>query len=134
MPILSFTQYKRWKESQSGGAVPATTVAEPDIALPVVSNMEDHMQMNEDLGQDIPLAESTNATIEMMQEPEICVEAGMEADTIVDELGAVLGKYEVPMGLMNKVSELAVGLTLSTRNDQHSPHFCSTIFLHCHSS
>jgi hypothetical protein len=101
-------EYKKWKEAQSGGggAGTATSVARPDVALPVVSNMDDHMQMNQDLGQDVPLAESTNATIEMMQEPEICVEAGCEADTYVDELGAVLGKYEVPMGLMNKVCRI----------------------------
>ena len=74
-----------------------------NVALPIVANMDDHMKLNEDLGQDIPLAESTDATIEMMQEPEICLEAGMQADTMVDELGAILGKYEVPMGLMNKV-------------------------------
>ena len=42
------------------------------------------------------------ATIEMMQEPEICLQAGMQPDEMVDELGAVLAKYEVPMGLMNK--------------------------------
>jgi hypothetical protein len=38
----------------------------------------------------------------MMQEPEISLEAGMQPDEMVDELGRVLGKYEVPMGLMNK--------------------------------
>lgn len=43
-----------------------------------------------------------NATIEMMQEPEISLEAGMQPDEMVDELGRILGKYEVPMGLMNK--------------------------------
>jgi hypothetical protein len=72
-------------------------------ALPVVSSMEDHMQMNSDLGTNMPLAESTDATIEMMQEPEFSADAGMNPDTMVDELGSVLSKYEVPMGLMNKV-------------------------------
>ena len=42
-----------------------------------------------------------------MQEPEICVEAGMTPDTMVDELGTVLAKYEVPMGLMNKLMMLS---------------------------
>lgn len=42
-----------------------------------------------------------------MQEPEISVEAGMSPDTMVDELGAVLNKYEVPMGLMNKLMMLS---------------------------
>lgn len=68
--------YKRWQEAQSGGTVPATTVARPDVALPVVSSMDDYAQFNEDMGVDTPLSESTNATIEMMQEPEIYVAAG----------------------------------------------------------
>jgi hypothetical protein len=95
-------EYKRWQESQTGAGT-ATSVANSDQALPVVSSMEDHMQLNSDLGMEIPLAESTNATIEMMQEPEICLEAGMQPDEMVDQLGSVLAKYEVPMGLMNKV-------------------------------
>ena len=68
-------EYKKYQESISGGA-PATTVARPDVALPVVSNMDDFAQFNEDMGTDTPLSESTNAAIEMMQEPEICVAAG----------------------------------------------------------
>ena len=74
--------------------------------------MEDHMQMNSDLGTNMPLAESTDATIEMMQEPEFSADAGMNSDTMVDELGSVLSKYEVPMGLMNKVR---IGSTIRRR-------------------
>lgn len=103
-------EYKKWKEAQGGGQ-PATTVANPDQALPIVTNMEDHERLNEAQlaagGQEIPLSDSTNATIEMMQEPEICVEAGMTPDTMVDELGGILNKYEVPMGLMNKLMMLS---------------------------
>ena len=96
--------YKAWKDGQSGGGGVAVASAVPvnHNALPVVSNMDDHMKLNEDLGMNVPLAESTDATIEMMQEPEISLEAGMQPDEMVDKLGAVLGKYEVPMGLMNK--------------------------------
>jgi len=104
-------EYKRWKEQQSGGAVPATSVPVPAQALPIVTNMEDHEQLNEAVvasgGAEIPLAESTNATIEMMQEPEISMGAGMTPETMVDELGAVLNKYEAPMGLMNKLMMLS---------------------------
>jgi hypothetical protein len=96
-------EFVKWQAAQNGGPPPPPT---NNVALPVVSSMDDHMQMNEDFGHDVPLSESTNATIEMMQEPEICLEAGMTADTMVDELGAVLGKYEVPMGLMNKVCRI----------------------------
>ena len=72
-------EFKRWKESQGGG--PATTVPNVAQALPIVTNMEDHEQLNDAMvstgGKEIRLAESTNATIEMMQEPEISGEAGM---------------------------------------------------------
>jgi hypothetical protein len=77
----------------------------------VVTNMEDHEQLNQVSmaggGPEVPLSESTNATIEMMQDPEICMQAGMTPDNMVDELGAVLNKYEVPMGLMNKLMMLS---------------------------
>jgi hypothetical protein len=95
-------EYKRWQESQTGAGT-ATSLPNSAQALPVVSSMEDHMQLNDDLGTNIPLAESTDATIEMMQDQDFCSDAGMNPDTMVDELGTVLSKYEVPMGLMNKV-------------------------------
>jgi hypothetical protein len=74
-------EWKRWKEADSGGLVPATSVPRPSQALPIITNMADHEELNEIVisggGKEIPLAESTNATIEMMQEPEICIQAGM---------------------------------------------------------
>lgn len=57
--------YKEWKNQQHGGGaapVAATAVASSSNALPVVSSMDDHMKLNEDLGEDIPLAESTDGT------------------------------------------------------------------------
>ena len=95
-------EYKKWQERQTGVGT-ATSLKNSDQALPVVTSMDDYMRMNDELGTEIPLAESTTATIEMMQEPEISLEAGMQPDEMVDMLGAVLAKYEVPMGLMNKV-------------------------------
>mmetsp|Transcript_26497 Transcript_26497/g.63085 ORF Transcript_26497/g.63085 Transcript_26497/m.63085 type:complete len:562 (+) Transcript_26497:120-1805(+) len=75
--------------------------------LGFVSNMDDHARLMQDLQQDVPLAESTNATIEMMQEPDISLEAGMQPNEMVDALGQVLGKYEVPFGLINKLMMLS---------------------------
>eukprot|EP00957_Ditylum_brightwellii_P058339 4423438-Ditylum_brightwellii.AAC.1 len=102
-------EYKKWREAQLGGK-PASTVITVE-ALPIVSSMEDYKQLNEAVvvyaEPEIPLAESTNATIEMMQEPEISINAGMTADTMVDELGSIMNKYEVPMGLMNKLMMLS---------------------------
>ncbi|OEU22046.1 hypothetical protein FRACYDRAFT_267134 [Fragilariopsis cylindrus CCMP1102] len=96
--------YKAWKNNQKDGSPPILASA---TALPVVSNMDDHMKMNEDLGMNVLLAESTDATIEMMQEPEISLAAGMQPDEMVDKLGEILAKYEVPIGLMNKLMMLS---------------------------
>jgi len=102
--------YKAWKTSEAtAGAVAGGHAALPAAnpnALPVVSSMEDHEKLSDDLGYDVPLAASTDATIEMMQMPDISLEAGMQPDEMVDMLGSVLGKYEVPMGLMNKLMYL----------------------------
>ena len=95
-------EFKAWQERQTGIGT-ATSLPNSAHALPVVSSMEDHMQLNSDLGTNMPLSESTDATIEMMQDNDFCKDVGMNSDTMVDELGSVLSKYEVPMGLMNKV-------------------------------
>mmetsp|Transcript_6698 Transcript_6698/g.16714 ORF Transcript_6698/g.16714 Transcript_6698/m.16714 type:complete len:438 (-) Transcript_6698:366-1679(-) len=106
-------EYKRWKDAQNAASAgpampaPATTVLSSSQALPIVSSIEDHMQLNEDLGQDIPMAESTSATIDMLQEPEIAVEAGLPPDEMIDELGVLLAKYEIPIGLTNKLMMLS---------------------------
>lgn len=101
--------WKKWKERQQGGQ-PATTTIYPKQALPVVTNMDDHALLCEASvakgGKEIPLAEATVATWDIMQEPEIAMEAGMQADEVMNELGRVLNKYEVPMGLMNKLMVL----------------------------
>ena len=74
--------------------------------------MEDYMQLNDDLGTKIRLSEATHATIEMMQDSEFCADAGMNPDMMLDELGSILSKYEVPMGLMNKVWLCTVNITM----------------------
>ena len=103
--------WKKWKEVQNANGQPATTTLSPKKALPVVTNLEDHKLLCEASvakgGQEIPLAEATIATMEIMQEPEIAMEAGMQADQVLDQLGQVLNKYEVPMGLMNKLMVLS---------------------------
>ena len=95
-------EFKVWTESQSPGSA-MTSLPNSAQALPVVSCMEDHVMLNADLDSDIPLAESTDATVAMMQDEDFCADAGMNPETCVDELGSVLAKYEVPIGLMNKV-------------------------------
>lgn len=105
-------EYKRWKDAQNKAtaaaagpmavAQPVTTVANSSQALPIVSNMEDYEKLNDDLGA-IPLAESTSATIDMLQDEEMAAETGLAPDEMIDELGKLLAKYEIPIGLTNKL-------------------------------
>jgi hypothetical protein len=103
-------EYKTWqeKQQQTGGGgndrLRDDSMPNSKQALPVVSSMEDHAHLNADLGTNMPLAESTDATIERMQTPQFSKDTGMNPDTIVSELGSMLSKYEVPLGLINKVS------------------------------
>lgn len=123
-------EFTKWKDSQNtaAGVVVVTGTAMPNSAqaLPVVSCMEDHMQLNSDLGTSIPLAESTDATITMMQDHDFCKDAGMNPDTMVDELGSVLSKYEVPMGLMNKLMMLSEYNSLEFIIDDSGSMQCAT--------
>ena len=101
-------EYKKWKTAQNQAqagpmavAAPATTVVSAQ-ALPIVSSMDDYEKMNDDIGA-IPMSESTNATIEMLQDDDIANETGLDSDDMIDELGRLLAKYECPIGLLNKL-------------------------------
>ena len=75
------------------------------------------------------MSASTSTTIEMIQEPEIALESGLAPDDMVDALGKMLAKYEIPIGLTNKLMALsefdglerlfviAVGLDTEMTND-----------------
>ncbi|KAL3816632.1 hypothetical protein ACHAXA_004814, partial [Cyclostephanos tholiformis] len=119
-------EYMSWQESRAGAAGTATSLPNSAQALPVVSSMVDHMQLNDDLGTNIPLSEATDATIEMMQDSEFCADAGMSPNTMVDELGSVLSKYEVPMGLMNKLMMLTEFHALEFIIDNSGSMLCDT--------
>jgi len=102
--------FKKWKEKQNTKTaepgmppVAVTTLLEPKEALAVVSSIEDHEKLNANTKMAIPLAESTTATIEMLQDDDICESAGMNVDEMVDQLGEMLEKYEIPIGLTNKL-------------------------------
>lgn len=109
-------EYKKWKNGQNQAAAgpmvpasavaPATTVITSNEALPIVASMDDYEKLNDSIGA-VPLAESTNATIEMIQEPDIAAEVGLESDDMVDKLGNLLTKYEIPIGLTNKLMLLS---------------------------
>jgi len=106
-------EFKTWRDAQNRAqagptriAAPATTVLNSAQALPIVSSMEDYEQMNNDIGI-TPLAESTNATIEILQEREIAGEAGLLPEDMIDAIGALLERYEIPIGLTNKLMMLS---------------------------
>eukprot|EP01068_Selenidium_serpulae_P010792 Selendium_serpulae@DN5531_c0_g1_i3.p1 len=123
-------EYVAWKEGKEGKGSPGTTVPAPTQALPVVSSMEDHMALNTAStaagGAEIPLAVSTNATIEILQEQDNAQQVGLPADDMIDKLGAVLQKYEVPIGLVNKLMMLTEMHVLEFIVDDSGSMLCDT--------
>lgn len=99
--------YTAWKNGQGEEA---TSVKDANLALPVVTNMDDAMELNQvskDAGYGaVPLAATTDMTIQILQDEDVCRQVGMSSDELVDGLGAVFAKYEAPMGLMNKLMGL----------------------------
>jgi len=91
--------YRPCQETQKPAGT-ATSLPNLALTLPLVFCMDDYIKLNNDLG--IKLDDFTSVTIDMMQESEFCAEVGLSPETIVDEFGSVLSRYEVPMGLMTK--------------------------------
>ena len=103
-------EYEAWQRRQgatsSVGVIPNT-----DKQLAVVSNMDDYETFNKAVvvygeKNERPMAESTSATIEMMQDPDMAERVGLKSDEWLDRLGEIFARYEVPIGLMNKLMEL----------------------------
>lgn len=57
-------------------------------------------------GSERPMADSTDSTIMILQDSEVTAKVGMSADALIDGLTRVFAKYEIPIGLMNKLMQL----------------------------
>lgn len=92
----------------------ASTVAVPDKVLATVSSTDDIMQASqahiEATGEPMHLAESTTASMEIMQDGEFLDQfhspQKIDGGELLDKLGQVFAKYEVPIGLVNKLLAL----------------------------
>ena len=68
--------------------------------------MEDYEAYNAITRVEHELSDSTASTFEMIQDPEIASQIGLSSDETIDQLGRIFAKYEIPIGLMNKLMEL----------------------------
>jgi len=105
--------YTAWKAAQSGGSVPPPKPAGQE-PLAIVSSMGDVADASEQqyqaTGTSLQLAESTTATMEIIQDEEFTEEfqqpGGVDGSEILDGLAELFSKYEVPLGLINKLLAL----------------------------
>jgi hypothetical protein len=108
-------EYKRWKESTTPGGKAASTVPNTAMALPVITTLADYEALNQavDLSGNVVVtapiewAESTTATMEILRDYEVATAAGMTPDTMLQRLSLIFEKYEVPIGLVNKLLVLS---------------------------
>lgn len=91
-----------------------TTLARPQEALAIVSSTNDILQANQAqqaaLGRPMQLAESTQASIEIMQDAGYLAQfqnSQVQGGQIIDGLSNVFAKHEMPIGLINKLLALS---------------------------
>jgi len=106
-------EYAAWKAAQDDSPAPPAQPAD-QVPLAVVSSMDDvavaSEQQLEATGTNFQLAESTTATMETMQEEEFTNEfeqpGGVDGSELLDGLTEYFVKFEVPLGLINKLMAL----------------------------
>jgi hypothetical protein len=95
--------WKKWQE-KNGGQQSSLTKKELDHALPVYCTHEEYLASNSK--GDVKLSESTVASFGIIQEEDVVKKIGLPKNEILAAVGAVFSKYEIPLGLLNKLLEL----------------------------
>lgn len=81
-----------------------STVAKPNEALAIVSSTDDVMNVGENYpNRPVQLSESTTASMEIMQDPGFMQSVGHSSGNLLDDVTRVFAKYEIPIGLINKL-------------------------------
>lgn len=99
-----------WKERQNrllGYNALGTTVPNLDIVPPLICSMEEKFELEYSLGQEVCFTPQMNRMLEILKNPNYAMSVGLDPDDIVDSLGSVLAKYEVPIGLSRLFIDLA---------------------------
>jgi len=87
---------------------PVTTALYPEKALPVVCNLADHKELKKVADKnEFELAKSAVVSIGMLEKPVIYKQVGLAPEAILDELGAVFARHEIPLGMMNNLFGLS---------------------------
>ncbi|MBC7500688.1 MAG: hypothetical protein H7315_09330 [Herminiimonas sp.] len=93
---------------------PVSTVARPDLALAIISSTDDVFDASAvqaaHTSQEMKLSESTEASIEIMQDPEYLEKfnvKGLDGGDLLDRLTNYFVRHEVPLGMVNKLLALS---------------------------
>ena len=106
-------KYNKWKAAQSGVANPKVKAGKEPLAI--VSSMEDvadaSNQQYEKTGTSLQLAESTAASLEIIQDDEYVEEfqqpdGNLDGTDLLEGLTNYFVKFEIPVGLVNKLMAL----------------------------
>jgi hypothetical protein len=79
----------------------ASTALAPSEARPIVCNMNEFREFQK--LAPATLAPSTETAMKMLQERATTDQVGLSADALEDQIGALCSKYDIPMGLMEKL-------------------------------
>ena len=95
--------FKQWQASQGQPVSAAPVPLNASTALPVVSSIDEQQQHL----KGSKAADSVSASAEMMQDEDIAAQVGLDPSQTMASLSRIFAKYEVPMGLVNKLLGLS---------------------------
>ena len=103
----AWTQWKQRNDAQQPGASTRVTFVPTTLnaatALPIVTSIADQQQHL----KGSRAADSVVASAEMMQDEDIAAQVGLDPSQTMASLSRIFAKYEVPMGLLNKLLGLS---------------------------
>jgi len=130
-------EYTAWKTAQSG-QVAQPALPDSQRPLAIVSSMEDvadaTIQQQETTGISMKLADSTVAALEIMQDEEFTEEfhqpgGGLDGSQVLDGLTDFFAKFEVPVGMVNKLMALQLYHLKFIIDDSGSMNATSNVML-----
>jgi hypothetical protein len=95
-------EYSVWQKSQKTQSV-LPQAKNAATALPIVTSIQDQ----ETNLPGTQVADTVKASIEMVQDEEVANQIGVAPEQIMANINRIFAKYEVPMGLLNKLMMLS---------------------------
>lgn len=102
-----WVEWKKGINRAAGYNAPGTTIPNSKEAAPVICSMQEKFELEQGTGNKLAFTPQMEEALRELQNPNYGAAIGLDPDDVVDTLGNVLAKYEVPIGLMRKLLDVS---------------------------